>query len=100
VGNNQSYLVYRTSAPIESARVFSFFAKEVADFYFSASPDGLSYSKLEFQRKDFFQGGGEYNYTKPILYEIPRLPQGTLFFKIDFRKTAEIGRVEIEYGKH
>jgi mannan endo-1,4-beta-mannosidase len=98
-GNAGSYLVYRTSRPIEAARIFAFFPAEVSALTLQASSDGLTFLPLEISRKDFFKESAEYGYWKPVLFEALSPPRRTLFLKIELNGETQIGRVEIDYGK-
>ncbi len=98
-GTAGSYLIYRTPEPMRAARIFSFFPVEVAEFTLHASSDGLTFLPTEISRKDFFKESAEYGYWKPVLFEALSLPRRTLFLKIEYKSEAQIGRVEIDYGK-
>jgi mannan endo-1,4-beta-mannosidase len=98
VGGGGSGIVYRTTGPMQGARVYAFYPADVADFEFQVSGDGISWAVTPAERKDFYRGSGDYNYWKPTLYEVRTFPSGILFFKIVFKTQAQIGRVEIKHG--
>src|SRR5208283_4206927 len=68
-GNAGDSLTYRLATPIESFRVFTFFPHEVADLKFSVSADGKNYDEVKADKKEYFQGAGDYGYWKPVLYQ-------------------------------
>ena len=99
IGRDQAWLVYRTLNPLRSARFFVYFEREVKDFDFLISSDGVNFTRLEARRRDYFKGSGDYDYWKPVAYDIGSIPRGNYFLKLVFRTDAQIGRVEIEHQK-
>ncbi|HKX28395.1 MAG TPA: hypothetical protein VJ302_11905 [Blastocatellia bacterium] len=98
-GSRDAWMVYRTLHPIRSARVQVYFEHEVRDFEFLASSDGVTFTKIEAARRDYFKGSGDYGYWKPVTYEIENAPRGAYFLKLVFGTDAQIGRIEIEHQK-
>jgi hypothetical protein len=90
-----SFLVYRTMHPLTAFRCDVFFTKDVVDLEFLVSKDGLSFTRVEAARRDFYKGGGDYSYWKPVSYEASDLPPRTIFVKLAFHTEAEIARVEL-----
>jgi len=97
-GGAGSEIVYRMLRPMQTARVYAFYPRDVVDFEFQASGDGISWAPVPAGRTDFYRGAGDYNYWKPTLYELRAFPAATLFLKIVFKAEAQVGRVEIEHS--
>ncbi len=97
-GTSGDSIVYKVEAPINSWKVYSFFPENVSDFTFSVSVDGRNFKPIEFSRKDYFAGKGEYDYHKPVLYKGLGSGEDAKFLKIEFTTEAQISRVEIKYG--
>jgi hypothetical protein len=98
IGSAGNEIVYGTIRPIQHARVYAFYPRDLVDFEFQASGNGISWAPVTAVRTDFFRGTGDYAYWKPTLYEVRAFPAGALFLKIVFRIEAQIGRVEIEHS--
>ena len=81
--------------PLTAFRCDVFFTKDVVDLEFLVSKDGLSFTRVEAARRDFYKGGGDYSYWKPVSYEASDLPPRTIFVKLAFHTEAEIARVEL-----
>jgi hypothetical protein len=79
--------------------VYAFYPRDVADFEFQASGDGISWTPVPAGRTDFYRGTGDYDYWKPALYEVRGFPAGALFLKIAFEREAQVSRVEIEHSE-
>lgn len=86
--------IYRLPTAIESFRVFAFFPKDVADLKFAVSDDGKTWRDLSARRESYFEGTGDYNYWKPMLYHAEGIAGGK-FLKIGLAGETQIGRVEI-----
>ena len=67
-GNAGDALTYRLPTPIQGFRVFAFFPHEVAHLKFSLSADGRNFQQVKADKNEYFQGAGDYNYWKPVLY--------------------------------
>jgi mannan endo-1,4-beta-mannosidase len=87
-------LTYRVPAAIESFRVFAFFPKDIADLKFAVSDDGKTWRDVTAGRESYFEGAGDYNYWKPVLYHAAGIGSGK-FLKIGLAGETQIGRVEI-----
>lgn len=96
-GQAGSIIVYHVRDPIKSLRLFAFFPAEVADFKFSISSDGKTYSEIPSSRTLAFSGSGDYDYWKPVCYQCDSTRSDSRFIKIEFSGPAQIGRIEIDY---
>lgn len=94
-GNAGDALIYQLPTTIQGFRVFAFFPHDVADLKFSVSADGRNYREVSAERRDYFQGAGDYNYWKPALYRAEATGGGGAFLKIELTGETQIGRVEI-----
>jgi len=97
-GKPGDYVVYEVEAPINSWKVYSFFPKDITDFKFSISADGRDFEQVEFDRKDYFVGKGEYDYYKPVLYNGAGSGEKAKYLKIEYTSQAQISCVEVKYG--
>lgn len=97
-GTQGGWLIYRVAGPMQAARVYAFFADHPADPVFQISKDGREFANIEAPKTDYSAGGGEYGYLRPVRYDIPSLPEGTLFLRIELTGPAALSRVEIHYG--
>jgi hypothetical protein len=102
-GEKGSSITYRTQGPISSCILDAYFPKEVADFRFSASADGESFTEVPAAKESFYAGAGKYEYFKPVRYRVRQpaqeLGQPARFLRIEFGTDAQISRVEIYFGK-
>jgi hypothetical protein len=98
-GVSGASVVYQVDSPINSWKVYSFFPKDVADFKFSISADGKDFKPAEFKRQNYYAGGGQYDYFKPVLYSGADLKTDAKYLKIEFATEAQVSRVEIRYGQ-
>jgi len=94
-GNAGDTLIYQLPTAIESFCVFAFFPKDVADLKFFVSTDGKIYHEMKAGRQDYFQGAGDYNYWKPVLFQATHPGSDKKFLKIELTGETQIGRVEI-----
>jgi hypothetical protein len=94
-----SWLAYRTRHPIRSVRVQVFFERDVGDFEFLVSADGMTFTPVRPVRRDYFKASRDYHYWKGVAYQITDPPRGSYFVKLIFKTDAQISRVELEYGK-
>lgn len=90
-----SALVYRLASPIESIKVFAFFPHDVANLKFATSADGQNYTEVAATKEICSQGGGDYDYWKPVLYQAGSFTPTALFLRIKFTGETQLGRVEI-----
>ncbi len=93
-----SAIVYRLPGPIRSCRLFAFFPKGVADFQFSTSADGETYTRAPSESHPVPSGAGDYGYWAPVMFQSRAFSGDARFLKIEFAGEAQIGRVEIRYG--
>lgn len=91
-------LVYQLPSTIEGFRVFAFYPQDVTDLKFSVSADGQTYHEVTASKEMYFEGGGDYNYWKPVLYHAENVGDGGKFLKIELTGETQIGRVEIAHA--
>ena len=96
-GNAGDALIYELPASIEGFRVFVFFPENVADPKFAISADGRNYHDVKAGQQDYYQGPGDYNYWRPVLYHAEQLGGDGKFLKIELTGETQIGRVEITH---
>jgi hypothetical protein len=100
-GRPGAFLVYKTDADIATFRTYVFFPKEVVNFTFSTSSNGVDYTAVPIVREDALaQGSGQaetYGYWHPIAFRPESVPPEALYLKVEFGAEAEISRVEIRY---
>jgi mannan endo-1,4-beta-mannosidase len=96
-GNAGDALVYTSPSAIEGFRVYAFFPKDVADLKFAVSDDGKTWRDVIAGRESYFEGAGDYNYWKPVLYHAGSIGGGK-FLKIGLAGETQIGRVEIVHA--
>ena len=87
-------LIYQLPAAVEGFQVFAFFPQEVADLKFGVSDDGKAWHGVAVRREVYFEGAGDYNYWKPVIYRAEDIGGGK-FLKIGLTGETQIGRVEI-----
>ena len=97
-GKAGDVLVYQLPASIEGFRVFAFFPKDVADLKFSVSADDKTYREVAAGKESYFQGAGDYNYWKPVLFHAENIGGDDKFLKIELTGETQIGRVEIAHA--
>jgi mannan endo-1,4-beta-mannosidase len=98
-GTKGSWLVYRTLNPLRSARLQVLFESAIEDFDFLESVDGISYSPVRAVRRNHFEDSDDYQYWKPVTYQINGFGSGARFLKVVFKNDAQISRVELEHRK-
>lgn len=100
-GRSGSYIIYKTDEPVRSFKIYAFFENKVSDFKISGSLDGDKFAKLEFDNRSYSIDKGSYGYYTPVLYEgALSAAQNYKYLKIEYTAPAQIGRIEIKYGKH
>ncbi len=97
-GNTGDALTYRLPTAIEGFRVFVFFPGDVADPKFAVSADGKTYRAVTATREIYFEGAGDYNYWKPVLYRAENPGGDERFLKIELTGETQVGRVEISHA--
>lgn len=97
-GQAGAWIIYRMPETIRRARWYAFFPKAIDGFAASASADGQTYEPIDVQARAITSGAGDYGYWNPAVFECRLLPASSRFLKIEFRGTAQIGRVEIACG--
>ena len=97
-GKSGSTLIYRVPGMIKGFRVFTFFPGNIDDLKFSISADGRAYSSIAAQKESCFEGVGDYDYWKPVLYHAEVRGGAGNFLKIELTGNTQIGRVEIVHS--
>jgi mannan endo-1,4-beta-mannosidase len=92
-------LIYKVSGPIESFKVYAFFDGKAEHPALAVSEDGKDFTKLTPKISDCSGGQNYYGYLTPILYEADARERKARYLAIGFTGDAQIGRVEIYYGK-
>ncbi len=87
-------LIYHLPAAVEGFRVSAFFPQDIADLKFAVSTDGQAWRTVNASRGIYFDGAGDYNYWKPVLYHADNISGGGKFLKIELTGETQIGRVE------
>ncbi|HOK66566.1 MAG TPA: hypothetical protein PK054_08540 [Anaerohalosphaeraceae bacterium] len=90
-------LLYRTEGAICRCVLETYFEKNISDFAFFFSKDGVSFAKAKSRRTVYDPGDPVYGYFIPVKYELTLVPQGSRWFRIVFRTDAQIGRIRIYY---
>jgi mannan endo-1,4-beta-mannosidase len=90
-------MIYRLPAAVAGFRVFVFFPKAVADLKFAVSDDSKTWRDVAARRENYFEGAGDYNYWKPVLYQAEGISGGR-FLKMALAGETQIGRVEISHA--
>ena len=98
-GSAGSWVIYRSLQPLQSARVLAFMEGAQQDFEFYLSADGNHFVKVAPKAASFPTAINPYGYKLPVQYELNSLAADNYFLKIVFRTNAQIGRVEVRYGK-
>jgi hypothetical protein len=94
-GNAGDALIYQLPTAIKGFRVFVFFPEFVADPKFAISADGRNYHDVKAGEQEYFQGPGDYNYWRPVLYHAEYSGGDGKFLKIELTGETQVGRVEI-----
>ena len=98
-GHQGSVVIYRTDHPIRSFNVYAFFEKNVSNFRLSGSADGKTFTPLQAESNRYFAGEDSYGYHIPVRVEgVVPAHESYRFLKIEYTDTAQISRVEINYG--
>ena len=90
-------LTYRLPTRVQGFRVFAFFPHDIADLKFSISADGRNYQEVKADKNEYFQGAGDYDYWKPVLYRADNIGGAGKCLRIEMAGETQIGRVEIMY---
>lgn len=98
-GSAGAHILYRADGPIRQCRLQTFFELGISNFRFSFSEDGKEFKDAEFKRIDYDPGEAVYGYYKPVRYDVQNPLPKARWFQIVFTGDAQIGRIEIDYGK-
>jgi len=97
-GEAGATLTYHINAPMRSARIDVFFPGDVVDLRISTSKNNENYEPLRMRRRDFFSGTGDYDYWKPVRYDVRNLPPEARYLRIECETAMQIGRIEIVHA--
>ena len=101
-GNTNDWITYRVPAPIESAKVVAFYAKENADLSLCVSADGVTFKALKPERKERRlpspPGGAASGRRRTMVEYQVSPPPGQRFLEIRWPGPAELDRVEIYHA--
>jgi len=98
-GPTDSFLIYCVPGPgrITGINLYAFAPEQDTDFAFFGSADGQTYQTIRLVRTDYLGGSNYYGYWIPSLYHTRELPEGTRYFKIQFKSQAQLSRMELAY---
>ncbi|MFA6562884.1 MAG: fibronectin type III domain-containing protein [Verrucomicrobiia bacterium] len=98
-GNTNDWLSYKVSAPIESVKVVTFFAKDTADLTLQVSDDGRTFTALQparIERRLASPPSGPARGQRRTMVEYEcAVPAGNRCLKLLWNGPAELDRVEI-----
>jgi hypothetical protein len=99
-GRKGATIVYKTNSIISAFKLYCFFEKKAGSLKFSGSADGADFVELPVKTNNYFTDKGGYDYTVPVLYEgAVSAQQKIQYLKIEFADTAQLSRIEIQYGR-
>jgi hypothetical protein len=98
-GADSSYVMYKAPAPIASVRVEWLKTGPESGIAVSRSADLQDFSAVECKQQEFTFGKNDYGFYDAELSVADSLAAGTRYVKIMLRGGAQIGRVEILYGR-
>lgn len=98
-GSADAFVTYRAPEALRSLKVLAFMENDGKDFEFYLSKDGKSFTRVEAKASRFPTAVNPYGYKLPVEYELSAIAPDNHFLKIVFRAEAQIGRVELRYGK-
>ena len=98
-GSADAFVTYRTPDALRSVKVLAFMENDGKDFEFYLSKDGNSFTRVEAKASRFPTAVNPYGYKLPVEYELAAVAPGNFYLKIVFRTEAQVGRVELRYGK-
>jgi hypothetical protein len=101
VGDVGAAVVYRTDGPMNGGRIYSFAEDDGRHLAFAVSADGQHFSPVDPDIEMVAAGDiKSYGYWLPVLYRLDKLPDGSLFLRLEFTGSdVRVSRVEIEYGR-
>ena len=91
-------LVYQLPAAIEGFPRVCLFSGGRCGPKFAVSADGKTYRDITASEEIHFEGAGDYNYWKPVLYHAEDIGGDGKFLKIELTGETQIGRVEIVHA--
>jgi hypothetical protein len=98
-GGAGDWITYRSTEPLQFARVLVFMEATPADVEFYVSQDGSNFTKAAAKSSRFPTEINPYGYKLPVRYELADLPANTKFLKLVFTGGAQLSRVELRYAK-
>ncbi len=98
-GKPGAHLVYYTPGNAAAVKIYLFSQAAEKAIGLSTSADGQTYADLAAETQKYYLGTGDYNYLPPVLFQSSALPAGTHYVKLSFLEEAQVGRVEVVYGK-
>ena len=98
-GRDSSYITYFVPGNIKSFELFTFSDKGKSNLDISASANGKDFKPVIINEENLDIGKLDYDYVPPILVQGNLGVASANYLKIEFSDKAQIGRVEISYGK-
>ncbi len=101
-GSAGDWISYRVPSHIESVRIVTFFAKDIADFTLELSADGESFSATKTVRKERRlpspPGGAAGNQRRTLVEYEAAAPPGNRVLRLGWNGPAELDRVEVYHS--
>jgi hypothetical protein len=100
-GTTNDWITYQVPWPIESLKVVTFSAKDMAEFTLQVSADGRRFTPLnperQVRRLPSPPGGAAGGQRRTLVQYESAVPAGNRFLKVEWNGPAELDRVEIYY---
>jgi mannan endo-1,4-beta-mannosidase len=98
-GADSSYIMYRLPAPAVSVRVEWLRTRPRAMIDLSSSADLRNFPLITNAQKEFVFGTNDYGFFDAVVSTADSLPNDTRYVRVMFLGGAQVGRVEIRYGR-
>jgi mannan endo-1,4-beta-mannosidase len=98
-GADSSYIMYRLPAPAVSVRVEWLKTRPRAMIDLSSSADLRNFPLITNAQKEFVFGTNDYGFFDAVVSTADSLPNDTRYVRLMFLGGAQVGRVEIRYGR-
>jgi hypothetical protein len=98
-GTDGSYVVYKLPAAAASVRIEWLKATPEAGVGVSTSTDAREFPPVECKQQEFAFGKNDYGFYNAEVSSTDTLPAGTRYVKVTLKGGAQIGRVEVTYGR-
>jgi mannan endo-1,4-beta-mannosidase len=98
-GADGSYVMYKVPAPVASVRIEWLKTGPDAGVVLSTSPDLKEFPPVECKQQEFTFGKNDYGFYNAEVSSADSLASGTRYVKITLKGGAQIGRVEVVYGR-